>query len=254
MRRAGTVLAAVVAAGVLLLVVLGAVKRDDQAFSLGAPPSGVAVDLKPRQEACQAPIAVPDGTDFDQVRLPVGTYTKPGPALTVTVRRGRDVLVRRRVAAGYRDGSTLRVDTGRSIGGRDLSVCLRNDGTVPLALYGSGAAVESSQLRVDGGDDAIVDLALSFGREPRSLLSLVPDVLDRATLFRSPRLAPAVYLLVLLVLVLGAAALAATALRRAEEDVPGRDAPAPAGGARDAEPGAGDAPAGPAAAVPDARD
>ncbi|MGX6449914.1 hypothetical protein ACVU7I_17905, partial [Patulibacter sp. S7RM1-6] len=86
MRRTGRALLAVVAAGVLLLVVLMAVRRDDVAFSLGAPPSGVAVDLGPRQQVCQAPIAVPDGADFDEVRLPVGTYGRPGPALTATLR------------------------------------------------------------------------------------------------------------------------------------------------------------------------
>lgn len=247
MRRAGAVLAAVVAAGVLLLVVLAVVKQDDQAFSLGAPPNGVAAELQPGERICQAPIAVPDGAAFDELRLPVGTYGRPGPALTATVERGGRPVVTTRVPAGYRDGGTLRVDVGREIDGHDLGVCLRNDGDVPVGLYGSGGAVESSQLRVDGGDDIVSDLALSFGREPRSLLSLVPDVLDRATLFRSPRVAPAVYLVLLLLLVGAAAALAATALRRAEDDVPGFAAP-PAGE---------DAPAGPAAtdpaAAPDAR-
>jgi hypothetical protein len=59
---------------------------------------------------------------------------------------------------------------------------------------------------------------MSFGRPSRSLLAGVPDLLDRATLFRSPRLPAALYGIVLALLVAAAGCGLVLALRAAEDD------------------------------------
>jgi hypothetical protein len=214
MRKGSAV--AVLVAGVLLFVVLLGVKRSEQAFSLGVAPN-TPLGVKPGQEGCQTPIDVPKGAAFDSVRIPLQTYGAPGPELRVTIRdaRGRTVT-RHTVRKGYRDG-TIDVPVGRSLSGRGYAVCVTNRGTNDVGLTGTGGgAAPFSAFILDGGEDTTTDVSLTFGRPARSLLAGVPDVLDRATLFRSPRLSGVLYGLLLALLLVGAGAATVAALRAAE--------------------------------------
>jgi hypothetical protein len=236
MRRGATAAAAVLAAGVLLFVVLLVAKRTDQAFTLGASKAGVVVQLIPRQEACEGPFDVPPGGAFDSVRVFVGTYAKPGPPMRVTLKDGRGRVVARPTVRGYADERTLEVPFGRSFSGRGYTVCFRNQGDSTVAMTGNGgAAVPASQLRIDGGEDIVADLSLSFGRPSRSVLSSVPDVLDHARLFRSPRLSGAVYGLLLVLLLAGAGWGLVAAVRSAEGPEDGDAGRADAAGDRPAD-------------------
>jgi hypothetical protein len=228
MRSAARATAIVLALGLVVFVVLGLVKRSDDAFTLGAAAGGVAVQLAPEQEACQGPIAVPDGGAFDGAEQPVGTYGQPGPELRVTLRdaNGRAVA-RHTLRAGYRDGSTVEIPFGRRIDRQGLVLCFENRGRTDAGLYGTGGnPVVDSALRVDDGDDTQADLALTFTRPSRSVLAAAPDVFDRATLFRSPRLPAILFAIVLLALVVGAGWTLVAAMRAADPD--GTPTPVPA--------------------------
>ncbi|MDQ3936740.1 MAG: hypothetical protein M3340_19140, partial [Actinomycetota bacterium] len=69
--------------------------------------------------------------------------------------------------------------------GGAVDVCIRNAGTRRVALYGAPDRDIPGTVGELGGRPLDADLRLRFLRtEPRSALALVPDVLERATLFR----------------------------------------------------------------------
>src|SRR5689334_2941346 len=93
---------AIVAVG---LAGLGLSRKSDLVYSDGVKPSIAAATLTAGDTTCQAPLQLPDGASFDRVGFLVGTFFKPGPALTVSVREsgsGRE-LARGDLAAGYPD-------------------------------------------------------------------------------------------------------------------------------------------------------
>jgi hypothetical protein len=207
--RSRTVALAVIAVGVAALLLTAALRDTSLAFTLGVTGSAGVAPLKSRDEVCQRPIDVPVEGEFDTVVARVGTFFRAGSPLAVTVEDERGtVLARGRVAGGYPDIGRLpehRIALDRTVDEGRVAVCIRNAGDRRVSIYGSPSdlAARSSTAYRDRRP-INVDLALEFEREPRSIAGLVPQMFDRASLFRFAWLGPwAHILLAALLLVAG---------------------------------------------------
>jgi hypothetical protein len=220
--RSGRVLLAACAAGIGLLAAVAVTDRNTLAFTLGVINARVAADLRPGQEACQAPVAVPDDdAAFDRVVFSLGTHRRPGPALEVVVSslEGGRVLGRGQLAAGYPDVDRRprhAVPVGRVASLEPLRVCLRNAGDRRVAVFGAADFVSPSSAATLDGERLDTDLNLAFEREARSAASLVPAMLERATLFRAGFVGMWTYVLLALVVLAGVPWLLFRALTAAE--------------------------------------
>jgi hypothetical protein len=165
-------------------VIAAALDERRLAFTLGVQPALVAAMLQPGDTACQGPIAAP--ADAGAVRFPVGTGGAAGPPLTVSVRTVAGVAGRATVPAGYRGRAVVNASLPGIEKGRRIALCVRNAGSRPVALYGGPPqASRTSALRL-GGRETNTDAALVFERsESTSMLSLLPDAIERATLFKA---------------------------------------------------------------------
>ncbi|MFA4927797.1 MAG: hypothetical protein WC558_04725, partial [Patulibacter sp.] len=202
MRRAGLLFLVTVLVGAVVFVVLGALRQSDDAFSLNVPVIGIAAELPPGSTFCQSQLDVPIGGTFDGGRLKLGTERRPGPRLQVLLAddQGRPIA-RATVPGGYADNSSPRFRFGREIkSGRGLQLCYTNDGDVPVFPYGSGGDPNPSTTFTLDGQGLPVDVAVVFERPSRSSLAAAGDMLERATLFRTPRLSAALYGVLLLLL------------------------------------------------------
>ena len=183
-RSASLVLAAVCVVGVAVVIVAAALDERRLAFTLGVQPAVVAAVLQPGDTACQGPIDVP--ADAATVRFLVDTGGVPGPPLAVSVRTSDGVFGPATVAGGYRGRSTVEASPPGIEKGRRVALCVRNAGRRQVSLYGGASqASRTSELTVDGRE-ATTDLTLVFERgEARSMLSALPDAIERATLFKA---------------------------------------------------------------------
>ena len=177
-----------------MIAVVAASSRSDLAFTLGVSPDDLAVNLYGDRVVCQEPIDVP--VAFENVQLTVAGDQPSGPPLAVEVLSYPD---RRRLGTGrldvdYDDEKQVPVRVGRIPDGGRISVCIRVDAGEPVeesegarVFGGPSQAARSSTVVLDGVRRS-EDLTLVFLRdEPASLLSLVPDMLDRAALWRPGR-------------------------------------------------------------------
>jgi len=241
MRSALLTLVLVVVAGVIAVLIVGATKTDGVAQTLGVAPVGpVSLLNGGGHQICQRPIGV--ASDFDAVRFTLGTSAKPAPAVTVTVRSlpGRSVLGSGRLQAGYDVGGRQTVRVGHVAAGPDIELCFRNAGPARVALYGddlNGSACTPTGPRSGFTDKNCVpgsvrptlstsapfvngkplgsDISADFLRDQkRSLLSQLPDMLRRASLFRPGFVGPALWWVLLLGWLVAAPAGLAYALRR----------------------------------------
>ncbi|MCW2951653.1 MAG: hypothetical protein JWQ48_823 [Conexibacter sp.] len=208
-------LAVALAAGAVLAIV-GATERRTLAFTLGVPSYAAVATLKPGQTVCQEPIAIASG--FDDVAFHVGTFARTGQPIEVSVLQAttRAPLGRGVLAAGYGDGARPLVAVGHVPAGGDADVCFRNAGTRRVALYGGPdvAARMSTAVLAGKPTSPASDLDLAFRvAHPRSTLALLPDMLQRAALFRGGWIGPWLYWLLLVVVLLAVPALIVRALR-----------------------------------------
>jgi hypothetical protein len=228
----------VVVVGVLAFALFVALRQTPHAFSLGVQSAGAVVTLKDGQEVCQAPIDVPAGAAFDRIRVRLGTFSRTGPEVAVAVHDTRGATVARgTLAAGYPDITeqtthAVALDHRVPAGTRGLSVCLENRGENRVGVYGNGDAAASGSTAKLNGKPANVDIELVFERAPRSYGAQLSSLLDRAVLFRSPRLAGALYFVLLALLVAVAIGGVAVALRGVGDlgepgDEPGPSTPSP---------------------------
>jgi hypothetical protein len=216
---AGT-LTLVVVAGFVALVALAA--ADRRGFRLGLNTRSVVV-VRPGQEACRTLIRPPQAganrVDFwARGAGPDGAV----PPVTVRLRKGRysQLLAIARLPA-RRPGRQDAPVRGSVAGGRKVAACFTNLGMTDLLLTprpGTPTRVVPARLteRVDNAD-----VALELVRTPeRSLLSEVPDVFERAALFRPGWVGAWTFWLLLGAVAIGLPALLARALRAAlaEED------------------------------------
>lgn len=176
------VLAGLVAGPVLLallasLAVAAADQRDLVWRSNGF--AAEAVRVRTGQLACQEGIAPAEA--FDGVRFGVaGEGGLPGPPVVVTVRRDGRALARGRLAPGFEGQASRHVSLDHAVQpARGLSVCYLNRGGRTLLLYGSGPSARGNEVTI-AGKGKFLALQMDLTREPRSALSMLGTVADRA--------------------------------------------------------------------------
>jgi hypothetical protein len=218
MRRGGAAVLLVTAfVGLVALAIEAASDKRDLAFTIGVVPSIVAADLPPGGMVCQTPIAVAE--QFNRVRLSAGSPGRPAPPLTITVYtlRGRE-LARGVLSGGYPDRTEKSTDVGRVASAQKVSVCATNSGRRKVQIYGNTSyAALTSQALIDGRP-LKTDLTLVFLHDRRqSMLSQLPTVFDRASLFRPGWVGPWVFWLLSAGIVIGVPLLLARALVESED-------------------------------------
>jgi hypothetical protein len=222
------ILAVVVVAvvGVAGLLLAAGSEERSTAFSLDIPPAGSVATLHTGEAACQGPLTVTAAFGFvtpwvspaERSGL-IAPGPAPGAAIDLTV---RDAVTNQSLATGQIGGSYAAaiapaVALTRTIpSGRRVRVCLRSRGPGTVDLL--GAPLPNQALADDDGSATGTPraaIALLFKRQnPRSLLSLVPTMFARASLFRPGWVGPWTYW-VLSAAFLGAFALGGVALARA---------------------------------------
>jgi hypothetical protein len=219
MRSARLIVLGAVVAGVVVLALLAVSQRTSLAFTLGVIRSTPVVALDHGQRACQRPIDVPADTAFDRVALSVGTYRRPGSPLEVSVQdEGGRVVGRGQLAGGYPDigrAPVHHVRLDRSVDAARITVCVSNQGTQRVAIYGNADAAARSSTAFKDGRPIKADLSLDFERGSRSVASEVPQLFARMALFRAPWLGAWAYWILAVALVGGAPWLLLRALRSA---------------------------------------
>lgn len=209
------------AIGLIALVATAAIVDRRESFSLGVAPGGVAAEVRPGATLCQGPIDV--AGDFERVALVLATFRRRGPSLAIDVRdaAGPAVLARGRLAGGYADNAEAQVRTGPVREGRSIRVCITNRGIRRVALYGGGDAAHLASTASIDGQPAGADVAIRFLHDrPRSLLSLAPEMLERATLFAPAWLSSGLLWGLFALVALGVPGLLTYALARADEPPP----------------------------------
>jgi hypothetical protein len=203
------------------LAIVAASDERELAFTTNVRVVVSVADVRPGQEACER--GLDTTAAFDTVELHLASGTEPAPPLDVTARdsRSRSVLARGRVPRGGRDNVPVRARVGPEVPeGRRIDVCLRNAGSRPVGLYG-GPDWESPGRAWVGRRRARGDIRIVFLRsEPRSALSLVPEIFERAALFRPEPVGAWTFWLLLVLVAVGVPLLLAAALRAAAD--PGR--------------------------------
>jgi hypothetical protein len=225
MRSAVAAFAVVFVLGLAGLLLVGSLNQRSLAFTLGVAPTTAAAELTPGHSVCQRPIDVT--ADFDEIRMRTAGPVAAAPAIDVEV---LDARTGRRLANGRTDtgGGLLDgvIQTKEVVAqvrtvhqGQRVAVCLSTDGPRPALLYGNAALAARGTSAFLDGRRLNSDVALVFNRtEPRSLLALAPEVVDRAALFHGSLSAPWVLWVLAALLVLALPALLALALRAALDD------------------------------------
>lgn len=219
-----------------LLCLTASLATRTQSFTLGVTPSAPVAELRADETLCQGPIDVID--HFERVTLTLGTFMRPGPPLDVRVRDAatREVLATGHLAAGYADNTEQQVEVGRVGGGARIAVCVTNEGRHRVATYGSADAAHVPSSAAVDGEPKGVDATMRFlYDEPRSLLSLAPQMVERATLFAPSWLSPGMLWALFGLVAFAVPGLLGYALTRTSQSA-AQDTPAPAASA---EPQAG---------------
>jgi hypothetical protein len=216
-RRAVGGFAAVVGAALVALLVIGLTDGRSEAFTLGVHSDAGVVKLKPGAEVCQRPIEALES--FDGLRVQLGTYKRPGSPFSVEVRSARtgQGLAGARVGAGWTDSEVQQVRLSRTVqSGGEVSVCIRNDARQPVAVYGSGELSNRASSSYLDGRRTGADLMLVFLRpEPESTIALLPSLIRHASLFHGEWASPALYWVLLAVVLAALCIFPALALRAA---------------------------------------
>jgi hypothetical protein len=165
---------------------------------------------------CQRPVTAE--ADFDIVRLTLAPTGRVRVVVTVVPlgagdpapsASGRLVLVGSKGPAEVRLDRTVRQE-------QRFGLCVRNRGGGVLAVHGSDRAVDVAGAATGDGARPYHDLSLGFFRaSPRSVLSEVPAMFERAALFRPGFVGAWTFWLLLVAVVAGVPALLAAALRHA---------------------------------------
>jgi hypothetical protein len=185
MSRPVLVFAAVFACGVIALLAFAALEKRDEAFTLGVA-SALTVQAEAGQTLCQTPIDVP--AEFDRAQLTLADGTPANG-------RVRDAVTHAAIEPPVAEG-------------RRVEVCIQG----PATVLGNAPLASRSSQAVRAGRPAKADLSVVFFRShSRSLLALLPDVVERASLFHGAWVKPwvvgllGVLLLTAFPLLLGAA-------------------------------------------------
>jgi hypothetical protein len=214
----------VLLAGLAAVAALGLIKQSSLVYTDGVNPAIVAAELGTGDRACQAPIRVPSGESFDHVGFWAGTYGQPGPPMRVEVLddASGERLAAGRLGAGYRDLATPSVDVGRLQTEDPLRVCFVNGGPGKLAIIGQVGFASPPTSGTRNGEAIPNDLTVSLRSDERSLLAWLPDMAERASVFRAGWVTPGLYLVLGLGIVVLAPLLLARGIARAAADDSGR--------------------------------
>lgn len=247
MRKPILAFFAVVTCGILLLLLVGVTKHDPLAQTLGDAPAGPVVQLEPGQEVCQQPIGLADRVD--KVEFNPGTEAGHPPAVDVTLRsyHGNRVLGRGVVPAGFDVSKPQAVSVGHVRAGQVVKLCFRNAGArARVGIWGdvlNGAlctptggrvysiACQPGQVRPTISTSAAFfkgaplpgDVAAVFLRDkPRSLLTRLPLMLERASIFKPHFVTAGMWWLFIALWLVAVPALLAYAVTRASGPGPAR--------------------------------
>jgi hypothetical protein len=220
MRSALLAFGVTLAIGVAGLLALGLGRGSDLVYSIGAVPASPIGPIQPGQSACQGPVQLPEGASFDRVAMVLGTYFRPGPEVRVEI---LDARTRRRVATGELPGGYPDiaqapehiVRVGRVRTERPLDICAVNAGTRRLAVYGQPTIASPTSNGSIAGRQVPYDFGFELRAKKRSLIALAPTIAERASLFRAGWVTSLTYLVLGLLLLIGAPAALALAVRRA---------------------------------------
>jgi hypothetical protein len=207
----------VVLAGFVLLVVLALADRRGYRLMVASDSQVLVI---PGQERCSG-IIRPPGAGADRVRFwarAVGGGQVP--PIVVFVRRSRtaQTLADGSVDAGPPGARTVRL-RGSVAGSRKVVACFLNAGARRAIL--SPRPGTPTRVTVERSDSLAdyADIGLELNRsDNRSLLALLPDVFDRASLFRPGWVGAWTYWLLLVALVIGVPVLLSRALASASAE------------------------------------
>lgn len=204
------------ALGIGLLALVAGGDERGTAFAFVPRSVTIVAVTQPGEEVCQRGLEAP--ARFDGVELILGTGMAPGSPLVLTVREtgGSRILARGRVRAGAADNRPAAADLDTAVpAGARIDVCARNLGAREVAFYG-GPWYSSPGRAYVGGRRTDGNLRLVFLRsDSPSALSLVPDMFERAALFRPEPVGPWTFWLLLVLIAGGVPLLLAAALRAA---------------------------------------
>jgi hypothetical protein len=214
MRRAAVTLLAVTALGLAGLAVTAAGDGRELAFTIGVVPTTPAATLAPGETVCQSPISVSEA--FSRVGLRTGGPRGEGQPLAVSVRAAgaTRILGEGRLGGGFPDQANLTTAVGPVAAGQRIALCVRNTGNRAAIVYGNAAGAAPPSEARQGGRTLDTDLAVVFLKErERSMLSELPDVFERASLFRPGWVGPWTFWALSVLVLLGVPLLLARALR-----------------------------------------
>jgi hypothetical protein len=164
MRSPLVTFGAVFGIGVVALLAFATLEKRDEAFTLGVAPA-LPIEAPAGKTLCQRPIDVPVAFDRAEVTLADGSVDEG-------------------VVRDARGGAPIPAPIGE---GRRIQVCVRG----PATVLGNAELASRSSEAVLGGKPLKSDMAVVFMRaESRSLLSLVPDIVSRASLFHGSWVRP----------------------------------------------------------------
>jgi hypothetical protein len=184
MSRRSTLTAFVLASILALVGLFAAAATDhrDTAFSLDVPDNVPVASLAHGQTLCQGPITVRGAFSALQ------TWVRPAHLLDVAIRRARSpqVLVARKITTSPTLTGELTIPLGATTirKGTRITVCVHNAGARKVAFEGGPPTSNSGTFEISGRHHRAA-LALLFLRpHPPTLLSLLPTVFKRASLFK----------------------------------------------------------------------
>ncbi len=193
------------AIGAIVLLVALMIPRDVFTGSNSVRPLGYVVPARLGQPMCVRHVRVPSGTG--RVRYAIDTRTTPRPAIAITVKQADGTVIGGRAPpgpAGYH-----RVDiplTGEVQGGaRDFvlaRVCIAPTANVQLFIWGVNGLDQTDPPLVVGKariyPARVAMWFLPLAHEQASILSRLPQIAERASLFRAGFVGPWLYWLLLL--------------------------------------------------------
>jgi hypothetical protein len=213
----------VLAVGLVAVVALAFTQRSSLVYSLGVNPSLQAAQLDRGKPVCQGPIRVPHGQAFDRVGFLL-TAPSGKPPVRVEVREsatGR-VLGRGRLESyeNFIPGHPREnvVEVGRIQTTAAVDLCLISEGDPAIVAIGQPGIASPTTSATIGGKRIPADLAFTLRTHERSLAALLPDIAKRAAVFRAGWVTPGVYLVLALLVLVGAPIVLARGLARAAAD------------------------------------
>jgi hypothetical protein len=141
-RGVAAVVAAAVVGAIVAVVVVASPSHARLAGSNGVEASAFNTVVADGREYCQT-VFLP--AHADRIRMTVGSYDKPTPAIDVTIKGpGGRTIARHRTAGGFRQGvATFALGATTAAPVAAARLCLRPDGTkIALAGAADGARVE----------------------------------------------------------------------------------------------------------------